>query len=133
MADITGNPSSIEAQSMTLAGWAAIFDAVTFELNNTLMPREAKIIRLYYGLDDSERKPPEQIGSLFDVSGKKAEDIRHYTSQKLRHPTRMQRIQNVLFPKIISFKGLMQNFDFCSTETSGEAKKPEERFIKEAP
>ena len=110
LTDITGNPSEIEAQPMTLAGWAALFDAITFELN-TLKPREAKVLRLYYGLNDGEMKPLEQIGSLFNASGQRAEDIRHNALRKLRHPTRAQCIQDALFPKMITFRELIQDFD----------------------
>jgi len=144
LADIMGNPSrrgeavfsEIQAQSRTLAGWTALFYTVAFELN-TLTQREEKVIRLYYGLDDGERKTWEQIGVIACVGasspGKRAEEVRHEALRKLRHPTRVQRIQNALFPNIICFKELMQNFDFCSVETSGEVKKTEERFIKEFP
>jgi len=140
LADIADNPSlsgeavfsEIEEQSRTLVGWTALFDAVDREFS-TLTTREEKVIRLYYGIDDGERKTWEQIGAIACVGasspGKRAEEVRHETLRKLRHPTRVQRIQNALFPKIISFKELMQNFDFCSVEASGETKKPEERFI----
>jgi DNA-directed RNA polymerase sigma subunit (sigma70/sigma32) len=132
LADVTGNPVEIEAQSMTLAGWAALFDVVARELK-TINPREEKVIRLYYGIDDGERKQPEQIGAQACIGAsspaKRAEEVRHETLRKLRHPERLQRIQNFLFPKIISFKELTQNFNFCSMEVSGEVKNPEERFI----
>jgi len=95
--DITGN--RIEVQSVTQSNQAGISDTVAGMLN-TLTPREARVIRLHYGLDDGERKTWKQIGTIACVGAsspaKRAEEVRYEALRKLRHPTRVQRIQKVL-------------------------------------
>lgn len=98
LADIT-DPSEMEEQSQISEGWKPLFDAIEYELK-TLTTREEKIIRLYYGLDDGEKKTLEQIGAVACVGASspanRAEDNRRNALRKLRSPIRIKRMQGCL-------------------------------------
>ena len=61
-------------------------------LNDTLCaltPREQKVIRLRYGLDDGCEKTLEEVGSLFNVTRERIRQIEAKALSKLRHPSKM--------------------------------------------
>ena len=61
---------------------------------NTLTPREQKVIRLRYGLDDGYPKTLEQVGQEFNVTRERIRQIEAKALRKLRNPSRSKRIKD---------------------------------------
>ena len=59
----------------------------------TLTPREEKVIRLRYGLDDNRARTLEEVGKAFDVTRERIRQIEAKALRRLRHPTRLKRLQ----------------------------------------
>ena len=55
---------------------------------STLKEREAKILRLYFGLDDQEPMTLEEIGSLLGITRERVRQIKEKALLRLRHASR---------------------------------------------
>lgn len=62
------------------------------EVLSSLTPREEKVIRLRYGLDDGKPKTLEEVGSAFNVTRERIRQIEAKALRKLRHPQRSHRL-----------------------------------------
>ena len=60
---------------------------------DTLTPREQKVIRLRYGLDDSHARTLEEVGKEFDVTRERIRQIEAKALRKLRHPNRSKKLE----------------------------------------
>ena len=58
----------------------------------TLTPREQKVIKLRYGLEDSHTRTLEEVGKEFNVTRERIRQIEAKALRKLRHPTRAKRL-----------------------------------------
>jgi len=63
------------------------------EVLATLTPREEKVIRLRYGLDDEKPKTLEEVGRIFNVTRERIRQIEAKALRKLRSPTRKKKIE----------------------------------------
>ena len=63
---------------------------------DTLLPREAGVIRARYGLDDGVQKTLDQIGEDFGVTRERIRQIEAKTMSKLKHPARSQYLRDFL-------------------------------------
>ena len=59
---------------------------------DTLTPREQKVIRLRYGLDDSHPRTLEEVGREFNVTRERIRQIEAKALRKLRNPSRSKRL-----------------------------------------
>lgn len=59
----------------------------------TLTPREEKVIRLRYGLDDNHPRTLEEVGRVFDVTRERIRQIEAKALRRLRHPSRLKRLE----------------------------------------
>ncbi len=64
------------------------------EVIETLTPREQKVIRLRYGLDDGHARTLEEVGKEFNVTRERIRQIEAKALRKLRHPNRSKKIQD---------------------------------------
>lgn len=61
---------------------------------NTLTPREEKVLRLRYGLDDSHPRTLEEVGKEFNVTRERIRQIEAKALRKLRHPNRLKKLKD---------------------------------------
>ncbi len=62
----------------------------------TLTEREAKVLRLRFGLDDGRSRTLEEVGREFDVTRERIRQIEAKALRKLRHPSRSKRLKDFL-------------------------------------
>ena len=55
---------------------------------SSLKEREAKILRLYFGLDDQDPMTLEEIGSLMGITRERVRQIKQKALVRLRHASR---------------------------------------------
>ncbi len=60
----------------------------------TLTPREQKVIRLRYGLDDNHARTLEEVGKEFNVTRERIRQIEAKALRKLRHPNRLKKLED---------------------------------------
>ena len=63
---------------------------------NTLTPREEKVLRLRYGLDDGKSRTLEEVGKEFNVTRERIRQIEAKALRKLRHPTRSKKLKDFI-------------------------------------
>jgi RNA polymerase primary sigma factor len=68
----------------------------TAEVLKTLSPREEKIIRLRFGLEDGSEHTLEEVGQTFAVTRERIRQIEAKALRKLRHPSRSYRLKTFL-------------------------------------
>jgi RNA polymerase primary sigma factor len=68
----------------------------TAEVLKTLSPREEKIIRLRFGLEDGAEHTLEEVGQNFAVTRERIRQIEAKALRKLRHPSRSYRLKTFL-------------------------------------
>ena len=61
---------------------------------NTLTPREEKVLRLRYGVDDGRPRTLEEVGKEFDVTRERIRQIEAKALRKLRNPTRLKKLKD---------------------------------------
>lgn len=61
---------------------------------NTLTPREAKVLRLRFGLEDGHPRTLEEVGKEFNVTRERIRQIEAKALRKLRHPNRSKRLRD---------------------------------------
>jgi RNA polymerase primary sigma factor len=68
----------------------------TAEVLKSLSPREEKIIRLRFGLEDGSEHTLEEVGQNFSVTRERIRQIEAKALRKLRHPSRSFRLKTFL-------------------------------------
>ncbi len=68
----------------------------TAEVLKSLSPREEKIIRLRFGLEDGSEHTLEEVGQNFAVTRERIRQIEAKALRKLRHPSRSYRLKTFL-------------------------------------
>lgn len=69
---------------------------VTKEILESLTPREAKVLRMRFGIDMNTDHTLEEVGRQFDVTRERIRQIEAKALRKLRHPTRSDRLRSFL-------------------------------------
>ncbi|OZN24583.1 RNA polymerase sigma factor RpoD [Actinobacillus seminis] len=70
--------------------------AVTHEVLEGLTPREAKVLRMRFGIDMNTDHTLEEVGKQFDVTRERIRQIEAKALRKLRHPSRSEPLRSFL-------------------------------------
>ena len=66
------------------------------DVMGTLTPREAKVLKLRFGLDDGKARTLEEVGKEFDVTRERIRQIEAKALRKLRHPSRSKKLRDYM-------------------------------------
>ncbi len=66
------------------------------EVLDTLTPREEKVLRLRFGLEDGRSRTLEEVGKEFNVTRERIRQIEAKALRKLRHPSRSKKLKDFL-------------------------------------
>ena len=66
------------------------------EVMNTLTPREAKVLKLRFGLEDGRSRTLEEVGKEFMVTRERIRQIEAKALRKLRHPSRSKKLRDYM-------------------------------------
>ncbi len=66
------------------------------EVLATLTDREAKVLKLRFGLEDGKARTLEEVGQRFDVTRERIRQIEAKALRKLRHPSRSKKVKDFL-------------------------------------
>jgi RNA polymerase primary sigma factor len=89
----------IEDISTVAPGESAVYASlrdVTKEILDTLTPREAKVLRMRFGIEMNTDHTLEEVGKQFDVTRERIRQIEAKALRKLRHPSRSERLRSFL-------------------------------------
>ena len=89
----------IEDQTTLLPNEAALFSGlrdITKEVLDSLTPREAKVLRMRFGIEMNTDHTLEEVGKQFDVTRERIRQIEAKALRKLRHPTRSEKLRSFL-------------------------------------
>jgi RNA polymerase primary sigma factor len=78
---------------------AAVYSSlrdVTKEVLDTLTPREAKVLRMRFGIEMNTDHTLEEVGKQFDVTRERIRQIEAKALRKLRHPSRSEKLRSFL-------------------------------------
>jgi RNA polymerase primary sigma factor len=63
---------------------------------DSLTPREQKVLKLRFGLDDGRARTLEEVGKEFEVTRERIRQIEAKALRKLRHPSRSKKLKDFL-------------------------------------
>jgi RNA polymerase primary sigma factor len=78
---------------------AAVYDSlrnVTKDILDSLTPREAKVLRMRFGIEMNTDHTLEEVGKQFDVTRERIRQIEAKALRKLRHPSRSDKLKSFL-------------------------------------
>ena len=81
-------PSDVAAFTMLKEQLIGVVDSLT--------PREEKVLRLRYGIDDGRPRTLEEVGKEFNVTRERIRQIEAKALRKLRHPSRSKKLKDFL-------------------------------------
>ncbi|MES2355010.1 MAG: RNA polymerase sigma factor RpoD [Pseudomonadota bacterium] len=89
----------IEDQATMAPADSALYASLreaTKEVLDTLTPREAKVLRMRFGIEMNTDHTLEEVGKQFDVTRERIRQIEAKALRKLRHPSRSERLRSFL-------------------------------------
>jgi RNA polymerase primary sigma factor len=86
---MTDAPAPAEAAAFTML-------REQWDVLDTLTPREEKVLRLRFGLDDGRVRTLEEVGREFNVTRERIRQIEAKALRKLRHPSRSKKLKDYL-------------------------------------
>lgn len=85
-----------EAQSPADAAAYTLLREQFSKVLSTLTPREARVLKLRFGLDDGQMRTLEEVGKEFNVTRERIRQIEAKALRKLRHPSRSKKLKDFL-------------------------------------
>lgn len=86
--DTSAAPTDVVAGNMLKEQLINVLDSLT--------PREEKVLRLRYGIDDGKPRTLEEVGKEFNVTRERIRQIEAKALRKLRHPSRSKRLKDFI-------------------------------------
>lgn len=83
-------PAPVEAATSTM------LNEQLMDVLSSLTPREEKVLRLRFGIDDGRQRTLEEVGKEFNVTRERIRQIEAKALRKLRHPSRSRRLKDFL-------------------------------------
>ena len=79
-------------------GDPCIYGAIREQMDvlDTLTPREMKVLKLRFGLEDGRARTLEEVGKEFQVTRERIRQIEAKALRKLRHPSRSKKLRDYL-------------------------------------
>jgi RNA polymerase sigma factor (sigma-70 family) len=97
----TVNPETIEAliDNYTAEDMLIAKDGADYirDILDSLTPREAKVLRLRFGIDMPSEYTLEEVGEMFGVTRERIRQIEAKALRKMRHPARSDKLKTLLF------------------------------------
>jgi len=66
------------------------------EILDSLTPREAKVLRMRFGIEMSTDHTLEEVGKQFDVTRERIRQIESKAVRKLKHPSRSDKLRSFM-------------------------------------
>ena len=66
------------------------------DVMSTLTPREEKVLKLRFGLEDGKTRTLEEVGREFQVTRERIRQIEAKALRKLRHPSRSKKLRDYM-------------------------------------
>lgn len=85
-----------EVQAPADAAASAMLREQLFEVLSTLSPREQKVLKLRFGLEDGRPRTLEEVGREFEVTRERIRQIEAKALRKLKHPSRSKKLKDFL-------------------------------------
>ena len=85
-----------DVQAPADAAAFAMLQAQLADVLDTLHPREEKVLRLRFGLDDGRARTLEEVGKEFNVTRERIRQIEAKALRKLRHPSRSKKLKDYI-------------------------------------
>jgi RNA polymerase primary sigma factor len=89
----------IEDSNITVPVDAAVYESLrtaTSDILDTLTQREAKVLRMRFGIEMNTDHTLEEVGKQFDVTRERIRQIEAKALRKLRHPSRSEKLKSFL-------------------------------------
>jgi len=86
----------INIESPIEAATSSGLSEATQKILNTLTPREAKVLRMRFGINMNTDHTLEEVGKQFDVTRERIRQIEAKALRKLRHPSRSEQLRSFL-------------------------------------
>jgi RNA polymerase primary sigma factor len=93
LADFIEDPNAINPQDAVIQSNLADH---TKELLATLAPREARVLRMRFGIGEKANRTLEEVGQDFEVTRERIRQIEAKALRKLRHPSRSRALKGFL-------------------------------------
>ena len=87
---------STDARAPAEAASFTLMKEQLLDVLDTLTPREEKVLRLRFGLDDGHQRTLEEVGREFKVTRERIRQIEAKALRKLRHPSRSKKLKDYL-------------------------------------
>ena len=73
-----------------------MLDGRLMDVLSTLTPREEKVLKLRFGIEDGRTRTLEEVGKEFNVTRERIRQIEAKALRKLRHPSRSKKLKDFL-------------------------------------
>ena len=85
-----------DASEPSEAASATLLKEQLVDVLGTLTPREEKVLKLRFGIEDGRTRTLEEVGKEFNVTRERIRQIEAKALRKLRHPSRSKRLKDFL-------------------------------------
>ena len=93
LSDFIEDPNALDPADAVIQ---SSLSELTHELLSTLAPREARVLRMRFGIGERSNSTLEQVGEDFDVTRERIRQIEAKALRKLRHPSRSRSLKDYL-------------------------------------